>query len=59
MTLVDQLPFKPNLGRSERVKGTREAVLSGTPFVVPYRITADRIEILRVYHAARRWPPVL
>lgn len=56
MALVDQLPLIPNLGRSGRVKGTRELVVSGTPFIVPYRIAADGIEVLRVYHAARRWP---
>ncbi len=56
MKLVDQLPFIPNLGRAGRVKGRRELVVSGTPFIVPYRITTDRIEILRLYHAARRWP---
>jgi len=39
-----------------RVSGTRELVVTRTPFVVPYRVEEDRIEILAVIHAARRWP---
>lgn len=46
----------PNIGREGRVKGTREFVIPGTPFVVPYRVKSGVIEILRVYHSARRFP---
>jgi toxin ParE1/3/4 len=31
-------------------------VVSGTPYIVPYRLRADRVEVLRVLHAARKWP---
>ena len=56
-TLVgDLLPVNPHAGRPGRVDGTRELVIPGTPFVVPYRVTATEIQILRVYHHARRWP---
>lgn len=51
-----QLPQSPNSGRIGRVAGTRELVVSKTPFVVPYRIGSDGIEVLRVLHAARAWP---
>lgn len=30
-----------------------------TPYVVPYRVRDDRIEVLRVMHVARRWPRTL
>jgi toxin ParE1/3/4 len=50
------LPDHPHIGRPGRVNGTRELVISGTPFVVPYRVKADTLQILRVYHGARRWP---
>ena len=50
------LPSHPQMGRSGRVSGTRELVIPGTPFIVPYRIRGDQIQILRVYHSARRWP---
>ena len=50
------LPATPTVGRPGRVDGTRELVVSGTPFIVPYRVQARTIQILRVYHGARRWP---
>jgi toxin ParE1/3/4 len=50
------LTANPEIGRAGRVPGTRELVATGTPFVVPYRIVGTTIQILRVYHAARRWP---
>ena len=51
------LPKKnPAMGRPGRVAGTRELVVAGTPYVLPYRVRADAVEILRVFHAARRWP---
>ena len=50
------LPAYPNSGRPGRVAGTRELVVPDLPFIIPYRIQGQSIEILRVYHAARRWP---
>lgn len=46
----------PHSGRRGRWPGTRELVVSRTPYIVPYRVAGDRVEILRVFHAARRWP---
>ena len=50
------LPNNPQMGRPGRVLGTRELVIPKTPFIVPYRLQRDVIQILRVYHGARRWP---
>jgi toxin ParE1/3/4 len=50
------LPDNPQIGRPGRVPGTRELVIPKTPFVVPYRLQRNVIQILRVYHGARRWP---
>jgi toxin ParE1/3/4 len=50
------LPNNPQMGRSGRVPGTRELVIPKTPFVIPYRLQRNVIQILRVYHGARRWP---
>ena len=52
------LAAHPAMGRPGRVAGTRERVLAGTPFIIPYRVTAGTVEILRVLHPSRRWPPV-
>jgi plasmid stabilization system protein ParE len=53
---VETLGSTPRIGRPGRVKGTRELVIGGTPFIVPYRLMGAEVQILRVYHAARRWP---
>jgi toxin ParE1/3/4 len=37
----------------------RELAISGTPYVLPYRIVGDAVHILRVFHSARRWPDEL
>ena len=55
----DNLPRFPQLGPTGRVPGTRELVVPGTPYIVPYRVKAQTIEIVRVYHNARRWPDFL
>jgi toxin ParE1/3/4 len=51
-----QLPRMPESGRPGRVQKTRELIVSGSPYLVPYRVKPDGIEILRVIHGARRWP---
>jgi toxin ParE1/3/4 len=50
--LVDQ----PGIGRPGRVDRTRELLVDRTPYIIPYRVAGERIEIIRVYHAARQWP---
>lgn len=46
----------PVAGRPGRVPDTREYIVSGTPYILPYRVRAGMVEILRVLHAAQRWP---
>jgi toxin ParE1/3/4 len=55
---VAQLIQHPELGRAGRKRGTRELVISRTPFVVVYRFKPrlKRVEILRVLHHAQQWP---
>ena len=60
VSLVEtRLPSMPHLGKPGRVDGTRELAVTGTPFIVPYRVEDQEIRVLRVYHAARRWPSTL
>ncbi len=53
---VRSLATQLEMGRPGRVFGARELIVSGTPFIVPYRIIKSEIHILRVLHSARRWP---
>ena len=46
---------QPHLYRPGRVPGTREAVVHPN-YVMVYRIEGETITILRVLHAAQRWP---
>ena len=56
---VERLAELPNLGRPGRVAGTRELVVSGTPYLIPYRLRADRLEVIAVFHARQKWPKQL
>lgn len=49
----------PEIGRPGRRPGTRELVVSRTPYIVAYRVTAETIQVLRVLHARQRWPQTL
>lgn len=40
-------------GRVGRVEGTREWVLTGTPYIVAYRVVAGIVEVLRILHGAQ------
>lgn len=53
---VDQLLEQPGMGRIGRKRGTRELVISKTPFVVIFRVKAERIEIIRLLHSSQQWP---
>ena len=53
---VQQLAAFPMSGRASRVSGTRELVISSTPFIAAYAIEKARIVIVAVYHGAQHWP---
>lgn len=53
---VALLADQPGLGRPGRVPGTRELVIPGTHYIVPYRVRQDAVEVLRLFHTARRSP---
>jgi toxin ParE1/3/4 len=46
-------------GRSGRIPGTHELVISNGPFIVAYAIDHERIVVLAIYHGARQWPEFL
>ena len=53
---VDLLPSHPEMGRPGRVVGTRELVVPGTPYVIPYRVRRERLELIAVLHGHQKWP---
>jgi toxin ParE1/3/4 len=50
------LAIHPEIGRPGRVRGIRELVITGTPYVAAYRFAGDVLTVLRLLHGARRWP---
>jgi toxin ParE1/3/4 len=53
---VEGLTQFPEMGRSGRIDGTREMVISDTPYIAAYCIVGDAVRILRVLHGAQQWP---
>jgi toxin ParE1/3/4 len=53
---VERLAELPHLGRPGRVAGTRELVVPGTPYIMPYRVRGDRLEVVAVFHGRQKWP---
>lgn len=51
-----ELALFPESGRPGRLAGTRELVLGGYPYVIPYRVRDDIVEILRVFHTSQQLP---
>ena len=56
---ADLLAEHPRMGRAGRIRGTRELVILGIPYIVPYRIKGHEVHILSVYHTSRKWPESL
>jgi toxin ParE1/3/4 len=46
----------PGMGRPGRVDGTRELVIAGTSYIVPYRVRGQAVQIIAVMHGAQQWP---
>jgi toxin ParE1/3/4 len=53
---VELLERFPETGRPGRIPGTRELVIVPTPFLIAYRVRKGNIEILSLFHGARKWP---
>jgi len=56
---VDTLRSHPEMGRPGRMVGTRELVVVGTPYVIPYRVRRERLELIAVFHGRQKWPAKL
>jgi toxin ParE1/3/4 len=50
---IAHLSAFPLSGRAGHVEGTRELIIPGLPYIVIYRVGAEFVEILRVFHASQ------
>ena len=55
---IAALAYHPHLGRTGRDPTSREMVVQGTPYIAVYRLR-ERIEIVTIFHSARKWPEVI
>jgi toxin ParE1/3/4 len=53
---VAALAERSEMGRPGRVLGTRELVIERYPYIIPYRIRGNEVQILRVFHTSQRLP---
>ena len=53
---AELLTTQPQIGRPGRIMGTRELVVSGTPYIAPYRVRRGTLELLAVFHGRQKWP---
>ena len=53
---VNRLAEHPAMGRPGRVQGTRELVITDFPYLVPYRVRNQSVEVLRMFHTSRTPP---
>jgi len=47
---------QPQMGRTGRVRVTREWVVMHTPYLLAYTVENDTVQILRVIHSKQDWP---
>jgi toxin ParE1/3/4 len=53
VSLVEALREHPYLGRAGSEPGVRELVVGGTPYLIFYRVQAERVTITTIWHGAR------
>jgi plasmid stabilization system protein ParE len=56
---VELLQTQPGMDRPGRVLGIRELVIPNTPYIIPYRVRRDRLELIAVFHGHQKWPSKL
>lgn len=55
-SVESNLSVHPGIGRPGQYPQTRELVITGTPYVVPYQVVGEIVSIIRVLHGAMQWP---
>ncbi|MEI8389816.1 MAG: type II toxin-antitoxin system RelE/ParE family toxin [bacterium] len=44
--------LNPSIGRKGRILGSREFVMPDLPYIIPYRVKDDVLEVIRVIHTS-------
>lgn len=52
LKVVNLLQSHPEMGRPGRVVGTREL---DTPYIIPYRVRNERLELIAIFHGRQKW----
>lgn len=53
---LDLITQRPGIGRPSQQARIREHSVPGLPYVVPYRVRGETVEILRIFHTSRERP---
>ncbi|MFM5887935.1 MAG: type II toxin-antitoxin system RelE/ParE family toxin [Dolichospermum sp.] len=53
---ANQLEKYPFMGKSGRVEGTKELIISNSPYMIIYRVKEESVEILRILHTSKCYP---
>jgi toxin ParE1/3/4 len=56
MKSMQLLAQNPSLGRVSKTKAIREWSVPNLPYVVPYRVKGDTVQIIRIFHTRRQRP---
>ncbi|GCL42086.1 type II toxin-antitoxin system RelE/ParE family toxin [Dolichospermum planctonicum] len=53
---ANQLQNYPFMGKNGRVEGTKELIISNSPYILIYRIKEETVEVLRILHTSKFYP---
>lgn len=53
---VEGLASTPHMGRLGILPGTRELIFAPWPYIAIYKISENKVRIIRIRHASRQWP---
>ena len=53
---IETLALYPLLGKQGRVTYTREFFVTGTPFIIIYRVKKDVLQMLSILHTSKKYP---
>ena len=54
---AERLADTPHIGRIGIKPGTRELVVTTTPYLIIYEVGDTDVVLLKLLHGAQRWPP--